>query len=224
MNNIKLTKHEEDYLKSLYKLVETSDENEAGTNSLAQSMGISPGSVSLMLKKLKSKELVDYKKYGKLKLSDKGRRIAVQLIRRHRLWETFLYDKLNFTWDEVHEIAEQLEHIDSKKLIDRLEEYLGYPEQDPHGDIIPSASGEIKPSGSKTLDNYDAGSKCKVVSVNDNSVEFLKYLDKVGLELGTELKVLEKHDFDESLLIAYDGQQLNISSKFAGNVFVEEAG
>ena len=133
-----LTYTEENYLKTLLKLTLESKRAEAGTNELATHLMVKPATVSDMLKKLKEKQLVDYEKYGKITLTDEGKKIGIEIIRRHRLWETFLYEKLEFTWDEVHEVAEQLEHIHSAKLVDKLDKFLNYPAFDPHGDPIPN--------------------------------------------------------------------------------------
>src|SRR5690606_3505363 len=131
------------------------------------------------LKKLKEKVLVDYKKYGKISLTETGKRVAVDVIRKHRLWETFLYEKLGFSWDEVHEVAEQLEHIQSSKLVDCLDEFLGFPKFDPHGDAIPGKNGEIVVPFSRALSGIEPGQDCKIVAVNDNSVAFLQYAEKI---------------------------------------------
>ena len=125
-----LSQTEENYLKALFKLTYENNNNEAGTNELALTLEVKPATVNDMLKKLKDKEFVNYKKYGKITLSGKGKKIALEIIRKHRLWETFLYKKLEFTWDEVHEVAEQLEHIQSAKLVDKLDEFLDFPEFD----------------------------------------------------------------------------------------------
>ena len=142
---------EENYLKALQKITLESGTKDAGTNELATLLAVKPATANDMLKKLKEKKLVDYEKYGKIRLSGEGEKIAIDIIRKHRLWETFLYQNLEFSWDEVHDVAEQLEHIQSSKLIDKLDKFLGYPEFDPHGDPIPSSNGEIKVQFKKTL-------------------------------------------------------------------------
>lgn len=216
-----LTKNEEDYLKALFSLTKDSQDSKAGTNQLAEYLGLSPASVNGMLKKLKAKDLVSYKKYGKLELTKTGSDIALILIRKHRLWETFLYKCMNFTWDEVHIVAEQLEHINSDKLISELDRFLGYPQTDPHGAVIPDAKGNFKELQKITLAEVEAGLKCRIIAVKDSSVEFLKYVTKIGLELSSEIAVIEKRSFDESLLIEFDKKQLSVSKKFCDNIFVE---
>ncbi len=147
---LELSKYEEDYLKALFHLT-VERGTTAGTNELADYLGVSPASVNGMLKKLKAKTLVKHEKYAKPSLTKQGKRVAIELIRKHRLWETFLYEKMNFTWDEVHEVAEQLEHIRSDKLIEELDKFLGFPRLDPHGDAIPDAKGKYEPVRKITL-------------------------------------------------------------------------
>jgi DtxR family Mn-dependent transcriptional regulator len=221
---MKLTKNEEDYLKALFHLIVEQEEEKPGTNMLAEYMGISPASVNGMLKKLKVKSLVHYEKYGKLELTSEGQEIALRLIRKHRLWETFLHDHMNFTWDEVHDVAEQMEHIKSEKLIEELEKFLGFPKVDPHGAVIPTAKGEYKILPKVTLSEMDAGQECRLKSVKDGSVAFLQYVTKLGLELSSKMKIIERQDFDDSLIIEFDDKKVAVSKKFADNVFVEEVG
>lgn len=221
---MKLTKNEEDYLKALFTLTKENHGDKAGTNQLAEHLGFSPASVNGMLKKLKTKGLVSYKKYGKLELTDEGSSIAVLLIRKHRLWETFLYKCMNFSWDEVHFVAEQLEHIESDKLITELDRFLGNPSTDPHGAVIPDTDGKFKEKPKLTLYEINTDEECKIIAVKDSSVEFLKYVTQIGLELSTKIKVLEKREFDESSLIEFGDTQLSVSKKFCENVFVEKVG
>ena len=211
---------EENYLKALFKITFGSGSNEAGTNELASLLVVKPATVNDMLKKLKEKELVDYEKYGKITLTIKGKKIALEIIRKHRLWETFSYQKLEFSWDEVHEVAEQLEHIQSGKLIDKLDKFLDYPEFDPHGDPIPNKKGEIKVQYKKTLSEISVGKSCKMVAVKDNSSPFLQYVVKVGLGINNEIKVLSIQDYDSMMVIEINGQQSTVSQKFAENIFV----
>ena len=211
---------EENYLKTLLKLTFDRENGEAGTNELATHLEVKPATVSDMLKKLKEKELVDYEKYGKITLTESGRKIGIEIIRRHRLWETFLYEKLEFTWDEVHEVAEQLEHIQSAKLVDKLDKFLNYPKYDPHGDPIPNMAGELKMGTKKTLSEIEPGSVCKMVAVRDNSSTFLQYVVQIGLGLQQKIKVISVQEFDASMIIEVDGKQSGVSQKFAENVFV----
>ena len=216
-----LTKSEEDYLKTLFHLVIESGQGKAGTNQLAELLEVSPASVNSMLKKLKKKELVKQEKYGKLELTEKGKEVAIWLIRKHRLWETFLYKHMNFTWDEVHQVAEQLEHIQSPKLILELDKFLGFPEQDPHGAIIPNAEGDYNLPPKITLSSLQPGDRCRLVSVRDNSVAFLRYVSKIGLALSSEIKIEERLEFDLSMSISYGDTLVTVTKKFADNVFVQ---
>lgn len=211
---------EENYLKALLKVTFENGSNAAGTNELASLLAVKPATVNDMLKKLKEKELVAYEKYGKISLTRMGKKLALEIIRRHRLWETFLYKKLEFSWDEVHEVAEHLEHIQSAKLVDKLDQYLEYPEFDPHGDPIPNKKGELKVQYKKTLSDIAVGKSCRMVAVKDNSSPFLQYVVKVGLGINNEIKVLAKQDYDSMMLIEVNGQESNVSQKFAKNIFV----
>ena len=212
---------EENYLKALFHLTtETEGKQDAGTNELAVFLEVKPATVNDMLKKLKEKELVAYEKYGKIALTEKGRDYAVMVIRKHRLWETFLYEKLNFSWDEVHEVAEQLEHIQSKKLVEELERFFFFLEIDPHGDPIPNAKGQIKMIQRQTLAQIATGKTCKLVAIKDSSASFLQYALQLGLGLSTQIKIKNRHDFDGSLEIEINGKPSTVSQKFAENVFV----
>jgi len=212
---------EENYLKALLQItMENEEKSAAGTNELAAALNVKPATATDMLKKLKDKELVDYQKYGKITLTTPGKKHAVQIVRKHRLWETFLYKQLGFTWDEVHEVAEQLEHIQSQKLVDKLDELLDFPEFDPHGDIIPNAKGEIMVPFKKTLADVDAGKSCKMVAVKDNSVIFLQYVVKVGLGINNDIKVISKESYDSLLSIEVNGIVNSVGQKFAQNILV----
>lgn len=211
----------EDYLKAIFQLSSDDEEKKVGTNQLAEYLNIKPASASVMLKKLRTRELVSYEKYGRIGLTPKGWNIAVALIRRHRLWETFLHQKLNFTWDEVHELAHDLEHIQSEKLIRELDKHLGYPSHDPHGHIIPDEKGNFSKDERVLLANLTQGQKCRLVSVRDSSAEFLKYVTQLGLALSTEIEVKEIREFDGSFLLTYDDRVESVSQKFAENIFVK---
>ncbi|HEX7753881.1 MAG TPA: metal-dependent transcriptional regulator [Niabella sp.] len=216
-----LSQTEENYLKALFHLTaERAEKTEAGTNELAAALNVKPATANDMLKKLKEKRLIHYEKYGKISLTLSGRKQAVEVIRKHRLWETFLYEKLEFSWDEVHEVAEQLEHIQSPKLIEQLERFLGFPESDPHGDVIPNARGEIKWQPRKLLTAVAVGKTCKLVAVKDNSAAFLQYAVKVGLGLSSKIKVTNRQDFDGTMEIEVNGRKSVVSQKFAENIFV----
>lgn len=215
-----LSYSEENYLKCIFKIGSENETQEAGTNALAEYLAVKPASVNEMLKKLKEKKLVEYEKYGKIKLTKTGREHAIDIIRKHRLWETFLYEKLEFRWDEVHEIAEELEHINSKKLIDRLDKYLNFPEYDPHGDPIPNDKGVLKKQSKKTLSQIEVGETCKMVAVKDNSSSFLQYVLSLGLGINNKIKVISREDFDHQTTIEINNEQKIVSLKFAENIFV----
>lgn len=213
---------EENYLKALFHIAsEKKNSIEVGTNELAAYLNVKPSSVNSMLKKLKEKELISYEKYGKITLSVNGKNKAVSVIRKHRLWETFLYEKLDFSWDEVHEIAEELEHISSEKLVERLDKFLSYPQFDPHGDPIPNNKGEFKMMDRKTLFECKVGSKCKMVAVRDNSAVFLKYVVSIGLGLDNEIEIISSNEFDSSRNIRVNGKEVTVSQKFAENIYIK---
>lgn len=214
-----LTLAEENYLKAIYH-VGKSGTVSVNTNNIAEQLQTKASSVTDMVKKLSEKDLVIYKKYQGAKLTDNGRKIAALVVRKHRLWEVFLVEHLNFSWDEVHEVAEQLEHIQSEKLINQLDDFLGYPKHDPHGDPIPDENGRVAKTDKILLSHVDVLSTCVCVGVNDSSAEFLQYLDKIGIALGTRIKVLFKEVFDESLTVEFQDRQINISKLVAGNLYV----
>ncbi len=191
---------EENYLKAIFKLSNES-ETVVSTNALASKLGTSAASVSDMLRKLSDKKLISYKKYQGVTLTTKGTSVAVQIVRRHRLWEMFLVEKLNFKWDEVHDIAEELEHIKSEKLIAHLDEFLGFPEADPHGDPIPDQNGKFGKLKTKQLTSADQGSKVKMCGVIDHTPSFLQYLDSLGIAIGDTIQVQEISDYDNSLKV-----------------------
>ncbi|MCK8522036.1 metal-dependent transcriptional regulator [Aquimarina sp. D1M17] len=221
-NSNNLTKSEEDYLKALFQLLVEDNSVKVGNNQLAEYLKVSPASTNNMIKKLKTKDYVVSEKYGKLELTEEGRAIAVKLIRKHRLWETFLYNYLNFSWDEVHDVAEQLEHIKSYKLIDELDRFMDFPEKDPHGELIPNSKGEYKVVPKITLSSLEEGDVCKLISVNDGSVNFLRFVSEIGLALSSEIKILEVREFDKSIRIAFNDTIETVTRKFADNVFVEK--
>ena len=216
-----LSHTEENYLKALLHLTsEDAGKAEAGTNELATHLNVKPATVNDMLKKLKEKKLISYEKYGKISLTTSGKKMAVDVLRKHRLWETFLYEKLDFTWDEVHEIAEQLEHIQSAKLIEKLDQYLGFPEYDPHGDVIPNAKGILKLEPRKKLSEINVGKVCRMVAVKDNTAPFLKYVVKLGLGISSKIKVVNRQEYDAMMEIEVGNQKHSVSQKFAENIFV----
>ena len=210
---------EENYLKSIFHL---SYESELGvsTNSIADNLNTKASSVTEMLKKLGEKNLIVYKKYHGAQLTEMGRKTALNIIRKHRLWEVFLVDKLNFKWDEVHDIAEQLEHIQSEKLTYELDKFLNFPTKDPHGDPIPNPAGFIKFTPKLRLSDLNIGETGKFIGVKDSSSTFLKYLDKRQISLGSNIKVLHQEEFDQSLHVGLDETNLTISIKTASNLYI----
>lgn len=215
-----MTFSEENYLKTIYHLT-TISESEVSTNAIAEMMETKASSVTDMLKKLAEKDLVNYKKYQGVSLTGKGKLTAKMIVRKHRLWEVFLVDKLDFSWDEVHEIAEQLEHIKSEQLINRLDDFLGNPTEDPHGDPIPDANGQIIKTEKQLLSELLESQNGICVGVKDTSSEFLKYLDKQGISLGSKIEIVGKESFDLSLKIKLNARELTISNKIASNLFVK---
>jgi len=213
---------EENYLKAIFKICEKTDKS-ASTNAIAAEMETSAASVTDMVKRLSEKDLIDYQKYKGVTLSAEGNKIATNLIRKHRLWEVFLVEKLNFSWDEVHEIAEQLEHIQSPELVTRLDNFLGNPKFDPHGDPIPDEDGNFTFRKQIQLSKLAVGTTGVVVGVQEHSTPFLQYLDKVGLGLGAEIEVIEKFEFDESLKIKLNNSSdIILSHKVSQNLFIQE--
>ncbi|WP_203256491.1 metal-dependent transcriptional regulator [Hyunsoonleella ulvae] len=217
-----ITLTEENYIKAIYHLGNQGTAN-VSTNAIAKEMETKASSVTDMVKKLSDKGYADYKKYQGVSLTEKGHIIAINIIRKHRLWEVFLVEKLNFSWDEIHDVAEQLEHIKSKKLVTQLDAFLGYPTHDPHGDPIPDASGKIKKIDKILLSEAKVGDTCICVGVIDSSTEFLQYLDKHSIALGCHLKVLQIEPFDNSITIQMADKSLVISSLIANNLFVKVA-
>jgi DtxR family Mn-dependent transcriptional regulator len=211
---------EENYLKIIYHLHHKNQN--VLTNSIAEALETKPSTVSDMLKKLSSKKLVNYEKYKGVTLTQDGQMAALWVIRKHRLWEVFLVEKLKFAWDEVHEVAEQLEHIKSKSLIDKLDQFLGFPKKDPHGDPIPDSEGKIENVVLIPLSDSILDKVMLVSTVKSDSKSFLQYLAKVGIKIGSLVKIVERLEYDGSLEIELDrSSRIIISSKIAENILVE---
>lgn len=215
-----MTHSEENYLKAIYHLT-VQLEAEVPTNAIAEMMETKASSVTDMLKKLADKALINYIKYQGVSLTDKGRHAAKMIVRKHRLWEVFLVEKLAFTWDEVHDIAEQLEHIKSEQLINKLDDFLGNPTEDPHGDPIPDAQGKITKTEKLLLSELIENETAICVGVKDSSADFLQYLNKQKIALGAVIKVLGRENFDASLHLIINDTPLTVSSKIAGNLYVK---
>ncbi|MBS0027878.1 metal-dependent transcriptional regulator [Chitinophaga sp. 22321] len=210
---------EENYIKSIYKLQE--GDNAVTTNALAYELDTKPASVTDMAKKLKDKQMIGYEKYQGITLSPEGRKAALQIVRRHRLWECFLVDKLSFSWEEVHELAEELEHVRSEKLINRLSEFLGNPVIDPHGDPIPDANGKLaKPRPQTSLDQANAR-RLVVTAVTDQSTSLLAFLNAKGIKLGTQLEIIAHYEYDNSIEIKLRHQPaITISEQVSKHIMV----
>jgi DtxR family transcriptional regulator, Mn-dependent transcriptional regulator len=210
---------EENYIKAIYHL--QGDDVTVTTNELAHELKTKPASVTDMMKKLKTKKLLHYQPYQGFRLSHEGSKVALGIIRRHRLWEYFLAEKLKFSWDEVHAIAEHMEHVSSKKLIDKLDEFLGFPRVDPHGDPIPDANGKIETSKQVCITELALNKPALVSHVSDQSSGILELLRHKNISIGTRLEVKKKFDFDNSMEIKIRQQQpFNISEQLAKNIFV----
>ena len=211
---------EENYLKAILSL-SLQEEELVSTNSIAAEMNTSAASVSDMLKKLKEKKLIIYKKYKGVALNKQGKSIAVNILRKHRLWETFLVKKLDFNWDEVHEVAEQLEHIKSEELIDKLDSFLNYPKFDPHGEVIPTKEGTIPQTDRVLLSEIDENTKGIVLGVTLDETSFLQYLNKLEIEIGTEIQIFDRIDFDKSVNISINNKKQNISNEVAKHLLIK---
>ncbi len=215
-----MTPAEEDYLKAIYHL---GDEHKhmVSTNAIAERMATKPASVTDMVKKLAKKDLVDHKMYKGVRLTEKGRSVALTIIRKQRLWEVFLVQKLNFSLDVVPEVAQQLKHIKSVELIDKLDGHLGFPQIAPSGEPIPSKDGEFKKMINKLLNDLPVGAAGICTGVKDSSPAFLKFLDKSGIAIGSSIRILDKEEFDNSLGIQIDTREIRISEQIASNLYLE---
>ena len=220
---MKISHTEENYLKAIFSITEKGQET-ASTNAISHQMKTSAASVTDMVKRLAKKELVIHESHKGVKLTSMGNQVATKLIRKHRIWEVFLVEKLNFLWDEVHEIAEELEHIQSDELVERLDKFLGHPKFDPHGDPIPDEDGNFATRQQKMLSEFAIDSTGIVVGVGEHSKPFLQYLDQLGIELGSTIKVLEKFEFDDSVNILLNNtEKLTLTNKVAHNLFLQKS-
>lgn len=211
---------EENYIKAIFHLSEDGDEN-ISTNDIARQINATAASVTDMLKKLKQKKIITYEKYRGVRLTPEGEKIAKSVVRKHRLWEVFLVEKLGYSWDKIHDIAEQLEHIQSEELIGKLDKFLGFPKFDPHGDPIPDASGNIKTLKQTLLANLAVGDKGKVVGVKDSSAKLLQHLDSLSITLGTAIEITGIIEFDSSYVVRLNKKNtVTLSNLAAQNVFI----
>ncbi len=213
--------HEENYLKAIFHLHEEGFEV-VSTNAIAKAMNVQAASVTDMVKKLAKRKCLEHTPYQGVRLSEEGRKIAGGIIRKHRLWETFLVEKLHFNWSQVHDIAEQLEHIESELLTDRLFEFLGNPTHDPHGEPIPGKSGELPVQNYYRLDEINEGTEVEIIGVKEDSTEFLQYLNQLDLKLHANIKVLSRQKLDNTILLASAQRQFNLSDRIAASILVKE--
>ncbi len=212
---------EENYLKIIHNL-SGKEGLEVSTNAIAEGTSTRAASVTDMLRKLADKGLIHYKKYQGVRLTDTGENVALKVIRKHRLWEAFLVEKLGLGWDEVHDIAEELEHISSELLVERLDAFLNYPRFDPHGDPIPDSNGNMPDPNYLKLSELETGQKVMLMGVMDHSPSFLQHLDRTALSLGSEVEILEMNDYDKSAQIRVDGERtLFITQEVAKNLLVQ---
>jgi len=209
---------EENYLKAIYHLSLQSES--VSTNQIAASLNTKAASVTDMLKKLADKALINYAKYQGVTLTAAGEKIAVNIIRKHRLWEYFLVKKLSFKWDEVHDVAEELEHISSKELIDRLDDFMGNPKYDPHGDPIPDCNGLFKAHELKPVSTLIVNDSGIISGVRDHSSSFLQYLERMELTIGKKIEVVEINDYDHSVALQLQDKKIHISREVANNLLI----
>ena len=216
------TLSEENHLKALFILSKRQADTRITTNTLAHYLENRAASITDMMKRLSERALVDYKPYKGAALTPEGRLVAARIIRKHRLWETFLVEKLGFGWEEVHEVAEQLEHIDSPRLIDRIDALLGYPECDPHGDPIPRADGSMPQQALRPLNDVAPGTRVHISRVIDDSAAFLDYLRQMGLSRGQVVVVKKRLDFDGSCVLQLEqGHEVTISARAGSMIWIE---
>ncbi|MBK9271833.1 MAG: metal-dependent transcriptional regulator [Saprospiraceae bacterium] len=199
LNLLSLT--DENYLKAIYQLCEQNPHNVTSTNELAAYLQLKPGTITESIRRLSDKGLIAYEKYQPLKLTIIGKSLALQIIRKQRLWKTWLVKKMSFGWDEIDELAHQLEHIRSTKLIDQLDQILGFPLFDPHGDPIPDSRGNVRGKCFISLDRAEMGKAYRITAINDQSEKFIKYMDKLGLRIGDALLPIELEEYDEAITV-----------------------
>ncbi len=210
---------EENYIKAIWRL--QNGDSSVSTNALSEELQTRPASVTDMLKRLKEKKLLHYEPYYGVKLNDEGRQLALRIVRRHRLWEYFLSEKLKFEWDAVHEIAEELEHVSSTELINRLDAFLGYPQTDPHGDPIPDTSGNMVVTSQMTLQQLGEQQAAIVTAVGDQSSSLLELLRQKQIKIGTKVEVLHRYKYDGSLELKIGTRhQTTISEQLAKTIFI----
>jgi DtxR family Mn-dependent transcriptional regulator len=215
-----LTPAVEDYAKAIYAL-ESREDQPVSTNALAERLGITPGSVSAMLKRLDELGLITHLPYRGVRLTDDGRRIALEVLRHHRLLESYLADALGMSWDRVHDEAEVLEHVLSEDLEALIDAKLGHPTHDPHGDPIPSADLELEESLTERMESLEPGDEGRFVRVSDSDPEMLRYLADRGISPGERFEVRDRQPFGGPLFVAFGGREHAIGGRLAGAMRVE---
>jgi DtxR family Mn-dependent transcriptional regulator len=215
-----ITRSEENYIKAILS-INLEKNSIVSTNEIAKILETSAASVTEMIKKLQDKKLVIYEKYKGVKLSKAGRIKAFEILRKHRLWETFLVNKLDFSWGEVHDVAEQLEHIKSEKLTDKLDHFLNYPKFDPHGEPIPTKSGIIPSTKRITLSEMKINSEGIIMGVSLDNKEFLDHLTKISISIGTKIEAIDRIIFDKSMKIKINSKIEHISKEIANNILIK---
>ena len=211
----------EDYLKTIYKLQDRSDT--VSTSDIARSMDVSSASVTNMVKRLAQLNLVEYESYRGVSLTDTGEKVALEIIRHHRLLELYLREVMGYSWDKVHEEAEHLEHHISEEFEDKLDELLGYPTHDPHGDPIPTREGEIADVTTDPLADVQPGQSVRIQRVSDRDPEMLSYLEEIGLLPGTSVEIVDKAPFHGPITIRVGSDEQVLGHRIASNIFVKPA-
>lgn len=211
----------EDYLSAIYKFRDES--GEIKPNLIAENLSITNAAVTDMLRKLSRDGFIAYKKYKGVRLTSKGEQYAKNMVRRHRIWETFLHQVLGMSWDKIHDEAEMLEHSSSDELVNRLEEFMNYPDTDPHGFPIPDRTGKLpKHKSAVAISELSKHDKAEVIRVNDSHSGMLGYISKIGIELGKEIIIKDVLEFDGSVLLGINNKEVNISKTIASHIFVEK--
>jgi DtxR family transcriptional regulator, Mn-dependent transcriptional regulator len=210
---------EENYIKSIYSL--SRQNGEVSVSDLAKKLGVKLPTINSMIKKLSAKKIVAYAPYRGIRLTEKGRKQALSIIRKHRLAELFLVEVMGLGWEEVHDIAEQLEHVNSDRFYDRIDELLGYPKSDPHGEPIPDINGKVHSIDRVALTSIDTGASVKIAAVADDEKAFLDHLNSKGLQIGDNVTIRRREDFDGSMAIVHKKKEIMLSQRVAERILVE---
>jgi DtxR family Mn-dependent transcriptional regulator len=213
------TQSTEDYIKAIYRLQQ--EHSPVATSALARLLRVGDGSATGMIKKLSAKQLIHYEPYRGVSLTASGRKLALGMVRRHRLWEMFLVKYLGYRWDEIHDEAERLEHATSDDLLRRLDTLLGYPAADPHGDPIPDENGTLRGAAAQSLSVFGIGDEVRIVRVSDRDPDLLAYARDQGLLLKRKLTIRKKLQIDGSMLVRVGGTDIFLSRVFTDAIFVE---